>query len=97
MTANGEYSKYLGEIEVGKAVLRAEGLNFLHFKIRMRNYFINGDQIDEDSMVQYYNDFASTKAHYANENLRHWAASCFQDFNKDEHQFWLKKKMRKYI
>lgn len=90
----GEYDS---NIEDGKKLLRSEGVNFSVFKSQMRTFFRNSQEIDEDSFVEFYNIFAERKSRYPKEKIGHWAAEFFQDFNKDEHSFWLMPFMRKYI
>ena len=76
------------ELELGKSIIRAEGINFGTFKWLLKPAFENPHKIEEDSWVDFYNDYAEHRAHYSTP-VRDWALEYFQDFNSEEHSYWL--------
>jgi hypothetical protein len=85
-----EQEKIDEELELGKNIIRAEGINFGTFKWLLKPFFVNSEKIDEDSWVHFYNTYAEMRAHYSI-TVREWALEYFLDFNSEEHSYWLYK------
>lgn len=77
------------DVEQGKQLLRIEGITFSRFKESFKTYFINPDIIDEDRFVNFYNIYAERRLKYK-DTIEEWIGEFFQDFNQDDHDFWLK-------